>query len=261
MILQEQLPNGLIKLKAAYGYIHKKGTDNYAKATIMLSGETVDMYEIVDEKPQYTKAEYDTKVNELIRGRYSESEEFAIQRKMLNAMLPQPVALSDDETVEPVDAEKAIAEYTEYNAYVEKCKLDAPQAVLSDIEIRKQIEASEQAKTDSQPDTEPIIDIEPIDPVIDTSEDERLIEELRLNVEKQKAEQAKAEEAQRKEQERLEAERLEAELEAKRKEAEQRAEAERLKAQREAEKRAEISRKIEESEKFRREYLESLKNK
>lgn len=196
MILQEQLSNGLIKLKAAYGYIHRKGTDNYAKATIMLSGETLDMYEIVDKKPEYTKAECDAKVNELVRMRYSESEEFAIQRKMLSVMLPQLMALSDDENTGSIDPEKAMSEYAKYNAYVEKCKLDAPQAVLNDIKIRKQIEEQMEAerleRLRAEEEANVVIDAEPI--ISDTAaieaqenalmlEQERLTEELKRKLE------------------------------------------------------------------------------
>lgn len=65
-------------LSAENGYIHRKGSDNYVKSIIMLSSDTIEDYEEVPEKPAYTKAEYDAKVAELVREKYSESEEFAI---------------------------------------------------------------------------------------------------------------------------------------------------------------------------------------
>lgn len=130
----------MTQLTASEGYIHKIGTDTYAKSVIMLPGETADMYEEVAEIPPYTKAEYDAKVNELVRQRYSESEEFAIQRKMLNT-LTSPMTMSEE------GAESAVNEYAEYNAYVEQCKTDAPDAILADIEARK---AQEEAEAERQ---------------------------------------------------------------------------------------------------------------
>ena len=71
----------------------------------------------------YTKAEYDQKVNELVRRKYSESEEMAIQRKMLALMLkPEPMTLAEDgtDTTPP-----ALREFSDYNAYAESCKVEA----------------------------------------------------------------------------------------------------------------------------------------
>lgn len=116
MIESIRLDNGFIKLTATAGFVHKIGTDNYATSVIMLPDETPDMYEEVAEKPAYSKEQYDAKVAELVRRRYSESEEFAIQRKMLNVSL-------DPQAIQPEN--KALLEYAEYNAYVEECKQQA----------------------------------------------------------------------------------------------------------------------------------------
>lgn len=116
MIESIKLANGFIKLTATAGVIHKIGTDNYSKSVIVLPGETMDMYEEVAEKPAYSKEQYDAKVAELVRRRYTESEEFAIQRKALNTSLnPQPGGYYNG----------ALAEYVEYNAYIEECKQQA----------------------------------------------------------------------------------------------------------------------------------------
>lgn len=104
----------VIKLTAENGYIHKVGTDTYVKSIIMFPSDTMDMYEEVDEKPAYTKEQYDNKVAELVRQRYTESEEFAIQRKAINAAF-SPSTFS-------MESEKSLAEYQEYNAYVDECK-------------------------------------------------------------------------------------------------------------------------------------------
>jgi len=108
-------------------YVHRLGTDSYFRRSTTLPTDTVDDFEEVDELPAYTKAEYDAKVAELVRRKYSESEEFAIQRKMLNTLL-SPMTLSEDA------AENAVSEYAEYNEYVERCKADAPAAVVADKE-------------------------------------------------------------------------------------------------------------------------------
>ena len=90
--------------------IHKTGTDIYGRAITLLSGDTASDFEEVTEVSIYTKAEYDSKVAELVRERYSESEEFAIQRKAL-------AALSASEGTD--------AEFAAYNSYVNECKVRA----------------------------------------------------------------------------------------------------------------------------------------
>lgn len=99
-------------------YIHRLGTETYFKRSMVLPDDTMEDFEEVDELPKFTKAEYDQKVSELIRERYTDSEEFAIQRKMINATNAD-VPYSDIET------SKAIAEYETYNLYVEECKVRA----------------------------------------------------------------------------------------------------------------------------------------
>lgn len=96
--------------------IHRKGSEVYFKRGAVLKDDTESDYEEVDEVPAFTKAEYDAKVSELIRERYTESEEFALQRKAINA------AFSPSTT--DADA-KAMDEYREYNQYAEECKAKA----------------------------------------------------------------------------------------------------------------------------------------
>lgn len=116
MIESTKIANGLIKLTATAGLVHKIGTDIYAPSIVMLPSDTLDMYEEVAEKPAYTKEQYDNKVAELVRQRYSESEEFAIQRKAINAAFSPSVTSADS---------SALEEYQSYNAYVDECKLRA----------------------------------------------------------------------------------------------------------------------------------------
>ena len=105
--------------------VRRKGSDNYFRRSTSLPGYSADMFEEVDSVPAYTKGEYDHQVAAMVRERYSESEEFAIQRKMLNALMA-PAPLGEGEEL----SGPAVDEFAEYNAYVEKCKLRAKDASL-----------------------------------------------------------------------------------------------------------------------------------
>lgn len=84
-------------------FVHIVGTDNYFKRAVAVR-LSVEQCEEVDEIPQTpnTKA-YEEKVDSLIRGRYSLSEELAILRQK----------------------EVKKAEYDAYFAYCEQCKAEA----------------------------------------------------------------------------------------------------------------------------------------
>lgn len=112
--------------------LHQIGSDNYTEIRHATVKDSESYEEIaVADIPPYTQGEYTAKVEELIRMRYSASDEFAIQRKMINALLPQPAMLADEDAGQ-FNAEKAIAEYTEYNAYAEQCKAEAPERIAQD---------------------------------------------------------------------------------------------------------------------------------
>ena len=97
-------------------YIHRKGTDSYFKRSFILPSQTIEDFEEVDEIPPFTKSEYDAKVAELVREKYTESEEFAIQRKAINEAFSPSTASADS---------SAMTEYREYNSFVEECKQKA----------------------------------------------------------------------------------------------------------------------------------------
>lgn len=126
-----------IELSSETGYIHKIGTENYFKKGLII--DSVDNYEEVAEMPPYTKDEYDTKVNELVRERYTESEEFALQRKAINAAF-SPSTLS-------ADSSKALEEYAAYNTYVEQCKANAPAAIAADKERAQELSPEQPTET------------------------------------------------------------------------------------------------------------------
>lgn len=114
-MIQSKEIGTLNQLTATEGYLHKIGTDIYCTSAVLLPGETADMYEEVSAKPSYTKGEYDAKVAELVRERYSASEEFAIQRKAINVAFSPSVTATDP----------AMVEYAAYNTYVDECKQKA----------------------------------------------------------------------------------------------------------------------------------------
>lgn len=91
------------EIVAAEGkWLHRIDTEAYFKRAIMGKNGTAD-FEEVDDVPKYTDAEYSTRVNELIRERYTESAELSILRQR--------------------DAKQA--QYEEYYAYCEECKKQA----------------------------------------------------------------------------------------------------------------------------------------
>lgn len=124
------LDNGMVSLTASEGYkLTKQEDDPYnAKGQTTVKAEDVELYtEIpVSEIPAYSQASYKAKAAELVRRRYSDSEEFAIQRKMINVLFaPVTLAETDDPTEQSADPTEIIAKYGEYNAYVESCKAEA----------------------------------------------------------------------------------------------------------------------------------------
>lgn len=99
-------------------YIHRIDSEIYGSKITMLPSDTLDMFEEVRELPKFTKSEYENKVKELIKEKYSVEEELAIQRKAFNTLL-SPMTLSEDK------AESVMDEYNEYNLFVEDCKVRA----------------------------------------------------------------------------------------------------------------------------------------
>lgn len=123
-MIQTKKIGKLTEIYATQGYLHRKDTQNYdaIKRRILLPAESPQDYEEVMELPKYTREEYETTVNQLIRQRYSDSEEYAIQRKAMNLLL-NPQAIDEEDTGIPA----AVAEFQAYNAYAEQCKTQAIQ--------------------------------------------------------------------------------------------------------------------------------------
>lgn len=100
--------------------LHKVGSDDYTEIRhTMVKGPEAWEEIAVSDIPPFTKDEYDKKVAELVREKYTADEEFALQRKMLNAVM-SPDTISADGS-----ANKALEEYQAYNVYVQECKQKA----------------------------------------------------------------------------------------------------------------------------------------
>lgn len=117
---------GLWQLDTDQGHIlHRKGSDDYTEIRHVTVKDPDTWEEIaVTDIPLYTKAEYDAKVAELVREKYTADEEFALQRKMLNAIMSPDTIGADG------SASKALEEYQAYNTYVQECKARAKDASL-----------------------------------------------------------------------------------------------------------------------------------
>lgn len=83
--------------------IHRIGTESYFKRCIKLPNDNIENFEEVDAQPKYSRMDYENKVNELIRERYTESQEFSILRQK----------------------DTKLDEYNQYYSYCEECKIKA----------------------------------------------------------------------------------------------------------------------------------------
>lgn len=117
--------------------IHRIGSDIYFKRGSVLKGDTVGDFEEVDAVPPFTRDEYSAKVPELIRERYSESQEFEVLHDMINALVPAQADLSEPADAAAAKAEKALANYRDYDAFVAQCKRRAVE-ILSDPAARNE---------------------------------------------------------------------------------------------------------------------------
>lgn len=113
--------NNLVEISTDPEHIlHRIGSDDYSEIRKVTTANPAEWEEItVSEIPPYTKAEYDNKVAELVREKYTSDEEFALQRKMINAIM-SPDTISDEGSVN-----KTLSEYQTYNVYVQECKQKA----------------------------------------------------------------------------------------------------------------------------------------
>lgn len=118
--------NNMVEITAeGENILHRIGSENYPEIRRIITPNPAEWEEIaVTDIPLYTKAEYDAKVAELVREKYTADEEFALQRKMLNAIM-SPDTISADGS-----ASKALEEYQAYNTYVQECKARAKDASL-----------------------------------------------------------------------------------------------------------------------------------
>lgn len=91
------------EITATSGYLHRIGTEVYAKSCIMLPTDREADFEEVASVPKYTETDYKERVERLIRERYSVADELGILRQR---------------DIKP-------EEFAEYNAFAEQCKAEA----------------------------------------------------------------------------------------------------------------------------------------
>lgn len=126
---------GIWSLESTDGhFLHKVGSDDYTRLH-NASTPTPDEWEELTEEdvPPYTQSEYREKVKQLVAERYDVPEELALHRKMFAAVMPSAATLdeADEADGSAIDPEKAMAEFAEYNAYVEACKAKAKVELLN----------------------------------------------------------------------------------------------------------------------------------
>lgn len=118
--------NNMVEITAeGENILHRIGSENYPEIRRIITPNPSEWEEIaVTDIPLYTKAEYDAKVAELVREKYTADEEFALHRKMINAVMSPDTISADD------SANKTLEEYQAYNVYVQECKQKAKDTLL-----------------------------------------------------------------------------------------------------------------------------------
>lgn len=108
-------------------------------AMTLLPGESPEDYEeiAVADLPLFSRQEYEAKAAELVRREYTEAQEFALQRKVIDAMVnPAAVAEVDEATGEPM----VLTEFRAYSATVEGCKAEAKRLLEAEARARAEAE-------------------------------------------------------------------------------------------------------------------------
>lgn len=109
-----ELTNGMIELVAAPGkWLRLKDSETYAPRVPVRTGEAA-RWEEVDSRPSYSETEYKAKVEELIRERYTVSDEFAL----INNVMTAPTEATQEE-------------YARYQQYREECKRRAKETLTT----------------------------------------------------------------------------------------------------------------------------------
>jgi hypothetical protein len=91
-------------------FIHRIGTKSYFKRSTLLIDDTIDKFEEVDEIPEETDINYNEEVNNMVRQKYSLSEELAILRQR----------------------DSKPEEFAAYNEYAEYCKVEVKRRMIEE---------------------------------------------------------------------------------------------------------------------------------
>ena len=144
----------LTEISATNGYLHKKGSETYeeCKKRILLPTESESDYEEIAELPKYTREEYEKKVSELIRERYTSDEESAIVRKVVNLMLNP--SLADEAPKNEDGLPFAVDEFNAYNTFAEDCKVRAKEILANKEDEPMPVPEDEFTHADGETPTE-----------------------------------------------------------------------------------------------------------
>ena len=125
----ETIQSGNVReIIATDGWLHRKGSAEYPRVRrcTLLPSQSPDDFEEIPELPLYTEAEYAKRVEQLIRTRYTLSQELAVQRQRYT----KP------------------AEFEAYDAYAEQCKADARAQLAAEAQAAPAIETTETTETE-----------------------------------------------------------------------------------------------------------------
>lgn len=117
-----ELTNGMIELVAAPGkWLRLKDSETYVPRVPVRPGDAA-LWEEVADRPPYSEDEYKTKVEELIRERYTVSDEFAL----INNVMTAPTEATQEE-------------YARYQQYREECKRRAKETLAAPANDGKEV--------------------------------------------------------------------------------------------------------------------------
>lgn len=110
-------------------YIRRKGTDaDFATRILLFTGEDESSFEETDTLPrpqeQVATAERDAAIAALIRHRYPEDDEFAIQRKAIATLME----------ISGNSGNSDLSEFADYNRFAETCKAEVDARIAAEAE-------------------------------------------------------------------------------------------------------------------------------
>lgn len=135
MKIIKELKNNKVAIKADEGMsIRARGSnDTTIRGNILIYKDDIINYEEVSieeinkiEAERQLEQEYKSKVESLIRERYTQGDEDAIKRKMLASIV-------DTNTLSEGQIESILEEFRDYNTFAEECKVKAKEELNKNV--------------------------------------------------------------------------------------------------------------------------------